>query len=293
VKTGFYFQDLPRAALSVGGKDRAVFLHRLLSNDIKGLQPGQGKPACLLDRQGKILFSCAAHALPEEILLEMDPTFLPGARSALERYVVADAVQFSDATGRFRVLSAYGPAAAALQVVPPSGGFLARSPWVGMPGLELWLPAADIQAAQGFIETAQAAGMEEGNAQAFEVLRIEAGVPLPGREITPDVILNELGREEFVSFTKGCYVGQEIVARIKHRAHPPRLLAGFFLDVNPPPEAGNLLHQGKTVGSLTSACFSPTLNRSIGLGFLQYGFPETTLEVQTPAGLLSKAVRRT
>jgi folate-binding protein YgfZ len=273
VKTGFYFQNLPRAALSVGGKDRGVFLHRLLSNDIKGLQPGQGKPACLLDRQGKILFSCTAHALAQEILLEMDPSSLPGARDALERYVVADAVQFSEATGRFRVVLAYGPAAMALKVSPPAGGFVARSPWVGMPGLDLWLPAEDIQAAQGFIETAQAAGMEEGNAQAFDVLRIEAGIPWPGREITPEVILNELGRdEEFVSFTKGCYVGQEIVARIKHRAHPPRLLAGFAMDGKEIPPVGSVIEsESQEAGVITSACFSPTLGKPIALGFLKYG----------------------
>lgn len=288
VKTGFYFQDLPRAALSVGGKDRVIFLHRLLSNDIKGLQPGQGKPACLLDRQGKILFSCTAHALAQEILLEMDPTSLPGARAALERYVVSDAVQFSDATGRFRVFSAYGPAAAALKASPPPGGFLARSPWVGMPGLDLWLPAEDSQAATGFIESAQAAGMEEGTAKMFEALRIEAGLPWPGHEITSDVILNELGREEFVSFTKGCYIGQEIVARIKHRAHPPRLLTGFFLDGNEIPLGGSVIEsESQEVGVITSACFSTTFGKPIALGFLKFGVEPSQVIVQTPGGPIS------
>ena len=145
--------------------------------------------------------------------------------------------------------------------------------------MDLWLPATDSQAAESFIETARAAGMEEGDVQAFETLRIEAGIPWPGREITPDVLLNELGREEFVSFTKGCYVGQEIVARIKHRAHPPRLLAGFLLSGDSPPSAGKpLSHEGKPVGLLTSVCFSPALKRTLGLGFLQYGFADPACE---------------
>ncbi len=280
-KNGLYFQDLPRATLSVGGKDRSVFLHRLLSNDIKGLQPGQGKPACLLDRQGKILFSCTAHSLPDEILLEVDPSFLTAARASLERYVVADAVQFSDATGRFRVVSAYGPAAEALKVSPSPSGFLARSPWAGMPGLDLWLPVKETQAAHGFIETAQAAGMKEGDAQTFDALRIEAGIPWPGREITPDVILNELGREEFVSHTKGCYVGQEIVARIKHRAHPPRLLAGFVMDGKEVPPVGSVIEsESQEAGVVTSACFSPTLGKPIALGFLKYGVEGENFRIQ-------------
>ena len=283
MQTGFFFKNLPRSALSVKGKDRAVFLHRLLSNDIKGLRPGQGKPACLLDRQGKILFSCTAHALPEEILLEVDPSFLPSAWAALERYVVSDAVEFSDATARFRVLSAYGASAGTLQASSPPGGFAAGSPWAGMPGLDLWLPAADPQAGNGFIEAAQAAGMKEGDAKAFEVLRIEAGIPWPGKEITDHVILNELGREEFVSFTKGCYVGQEIVARIKHRAHPPRLLQGFLLEKLPAP-GSRLFQEDKPAGILTSACFSPTLNRTVGLGFLTYGLTEKTYRAEADAG---------
>lgn len=262
-----------------------IFLHRLLSNDIKGLQPGQGKPACLLDRQGKILFSCTTHALPDEILLEVDPSFLTAARAALERYVVADAVQFSDVTGRFRVLSAYGPAAVALKVSPPSGGFLARSPWAGMPGLDLWFPAEDSQAAKGFIKTAQAAGMEEGDAKRFETLRIEAGLPRPGREITPEVILNELGWEEFVSHTKGCYVGQEIVARIKHRAHPPRLLSGFVLDGKEVPPGGSVIEsESQEVGVITSSCLSPTLGKPIAMGFLKLGVESSKVIVQTPGG---------
>ena len=270
-----------------------IFLHRLLSNDIKGLQPGQGKPAgpasscraCLLDRQGKILFSCTAHALSNEILLEMDPSSLPSAQAALERYVVSDAVEFSDAAGRFRTLSAVGPAAVALKVSPPPGGFLARSPWVGMPGLDLWLPAEDSQAAKGFIESAQAAGMEEGDAERFEILRIEGGLPRAGREITPDVILNELGREEFVSFTKGCYVGQEIVARIKHRAHPPRLLTGFVLDGKEVPPGGSVIEsESQKVGVITSSCFSSTLGKAIALGFLKFGVEPSEVIVQTSGG---------
>ena len=288
-RSGIFFSDLPRAVLAVRGKDRASFLHNLLSNDIKGLKPGQGKPACpasscracLLDRQGKILFCCTAHTRPEEILLEMAPVFLETARAALERYLISEAVEISEATARFQVASVHGPAAANLSLPFSTGpdGFMVQSTLLGMPGLDLWC-------AKG--EAYRPAGIAEGTNEAFDILRIEAGVPWPGREITGEVILNELDREEFVSFTKGCYVGQEIVARIKHRAHPPRLLTGFLVQGQMVPLEGSpILLESQTAGVVTSACFSPTLNRPAAMGFLKYGV-EGSFQIQ---GLPARAVK--
>ena len=265
---------MPRAVLAVRGKDRASFLHNLLSNDIKGLAPGQGKPACLLDRQGKILFCCTAHARPEEILLEMAPAFLPAARAALERYLISEAVELSEATDRFRIASIHGPFAAHLPLPQLSNpdSFMVRSNLLGMPGLDLWC-------AKG--EAYRPTGIAEGTNEAFDILRIEAGVPWPGREIAGEVILNELGKEEFVSFTKGCYVGQEIVARIKYRAHPPRLLTGFLIEGKEVPHEGSpVLLESQTVGIITSACFSPTLKKPIALGFLKVGVEGESFLIQ-------------
>ena len=285
---GAFFLNLPRALLAVRGKDRVSFLHNLLSNDIKGLQSGQGKPACLLDRQGKILFSCTAHARSEEILLEMAPDFLPAAQTSLERYLISESAELSDATGRFRVVSLHGPAVPNLSLPPFSApdSFLTRSKLLGMPGLDLWFEKETPETV--FLklrETCRSAGMTEGSEEIFDVLRIEAGVPWPGREITNEVILNELGREEFVSFTKGCYVGQEIVARIEHRAHPPRLLAGFLIEgTEVPPERSAVRMDSQEMGVITSACFSPSLGKPIALGFLKYGVEGEWFQLQTPSG---------
>ena len=270
--------------LSVRGKDRTSFLHNLLSNDIKGLQPGQGKPACLLDRQGKILFSCTAHARSEEILLEMIPAFLPVAQSSLERYRISESAELSDATGRFRILSLHGPAVPGLSLPPLSGtdGFTVESKLLGMPGLDLWCGKEEAETLlRKMGDLCRTAGMTEGSEQDFHILRIEAGVPWPGREITSEVILNELNREEFVSFTKGCYVGQEIVARIKYRAHPPRLLTGFLIEGPDAPAGPSAVRlESQEVGVITSACFSPTLQKTIALGFLKYGVEGTDFRVQ-------------
>lgn len=269
---GLYSPSSTSAILSVRGKDRAVFLHRLLSNDIKGLQPGQAKPACLLDRQGKVVFCCLALARPDEILLELAPELLETALAALNKYLVSEAVELSDATSRFRVMSAHGPAIETVSI-PQESGFTVQFPLLGMPGAEYWVEADKAAEAIPRIEAAlRAAGLQQGTPEDFEALRIQAGLPMPGKEITQETILNELGREDFVSYTKGCYIGQEIVARIKYRAHPPRLLTGFILESPEVPREGSpVLHQGQEVGTVTSACFSPTLGKPVALGFLKHG----------------------
>ena len=128
-------------------------------------------------------------------------------------------------------------------------------------------------------------GLEIGSEETFQTARIEAGIPWAGAEIDETVILNELGSEEMISFTKGCFVGQEIAARIKHRAHPPRLLKGFLLEGLQVPTARSAIRwEGETVGIITSACFSPFLKRVIALGFLKYGLESGSFQVETAAG---------
>lgn len=286
------FTPFPRGILSVRGKDRAAFLHRMLSHDIKGLPVGQARPACLLDRQGKILLAALVHARAEEMLLDLDPFFLPQARSHLEKYAVSDAVEFSDRTADIATLHLHGPAlpglfpslfpgrswpARSLDAVPADlpAEFVGAYRWdlLGLPGLVLWTQP----------DSEPKIPITLYPPETFHTLRIEAGVPWPGKEMKETVILNELGSDEWMSFTKGCYVGQEIVARIKYRAHPPRLLTGFVLD-GPAPEGSALYQAQEQVGTLTSVCESPTLGKPIALGFLKYGAPAGPLRIGKPAG---------
>ncbi|MBI3323469.1 MAG: aminomethyl transferase family protein [Candidatus Omnitrophica bacterium] len=299
------FKNFPRGMLAVRGKDRAVFLHNVLSHDIKGLPAGQARQACLLDRQGKIRFWALAHARPEEILLETAPESVPVARAELGRYLVSEDAQIEDASARFRLLALHGPAGPEIlrraypALDPPGSSYLdsagpagsgieiiARWDLLGVPGFHLWAhPDAAEAVAQLLLLEGQSLGAAPAEMETFEIPRIEAGVPWPGREMNPDVILNELVRDDLVSFTKGCYIGQEIVARIKHRAHPPRLLTGFLLEGDRVPPCPSPVHQAdQPVGLVTSSCFSPALRKVIALGFLKFGAPESGLQVQTPAG---------
>ncbi len=310
-RAGALFDGFRRGILSVRGKDRVRFLHNLMSHDIKGLHPGQGRPACLLDRQGKILFAATVHARPEELLLEMDLPSLPTARQQLERYHISEAVEFSDATGRYSILPLYGPMVPRLlqklwphldppeqnlshTPMAPESGVPLVSRWdlFHLPGFHLWIHPDHVEGMRArILAEGKSLGMGEGSPELFHTLRIEAGVPWPGSELNETVILNELGTEEYVSFTKGCFVGQEIVARIKYRAHPPRLLTGFLLEAQSPPVPGSPIQLGsETVGIITSSCLSPELQHPIALGFLRYGLGTSQLTVKGPSGEMKATV---
>ena len=305
-RTGALFDGFQRGILSAQGQDRTRFLHNLMSHDIKGLVPGQGRPACLLDRQGKILFASIVHSRPNELLLELDPSSISSARKHLERYRISEVVEFRDLSEHLSILPLHGPAAPELlsrawpgfqqpeqslsHCEGPGGSgvqLLIRWDLFRMPGFHLWIQPTQLEAVRSrILSEGQALGIIQAGPDLFETLRIETGVPWPGSEMDETVILNELGTEEFISFTKGCFVGQEIVARIKYRAHPPRLLAGLLLEGSEIPAKGSPIElESQIVGVITSACLSPTLQRPIALGFLKYGTEAThQLTVRTPSG---------
>lgn len=302
------FIPFTRGLLRLRGKDRHSFLHNLLSHDIKGLETGQGRPACGLDRQGKILFSCFVHAEEEALLMELSPPELERARTWLDQHRISEQVQIEVVTDRYEILPLHGPktllllkeifpelevpkAAGRHVMGPPQAGLYlaARTDLVRMPGIHLWVePKRREEIRKRLVERGGPLGLQVANPEALETLRIEAGVPWPGKELSETVILNELGSDDWVSFTKGCFIGQEIVARIRYRAHPPRLLTGFKVEGDViPPEGSRLQSEGADVGVITSACFSPTLAQVIALGFLRFGIEPKRLSIQTAAGPLT------
>ncbi|MBI1953377.1 MAG: aminomethyl transferase family protein [Candidatus Omnitrophica bacterium] len=302
------FEGPPCSFLAIQGGDRVPFLHRTLTHDIKGLQAGQGRPVCLLDRQGKILFAAFAFAGPDALWLTLAPEQLRIAQEGLSRYLVTEEAQISDATASISALSLHGPASAKiLQEIwpelslplknlnhapgPPGSALLriVRQNLLGLPGFTLWVrPEGRLHLIQSLLVAGKPWGIVRADEAAFHSLRIEAGVPWPGAEMNDTVILNELGSEDYVSFAKGCFVGQEIVARIKYRAHPPRLLSGFLPEGQEvPPERSRILkgEDSSWVGVVTSACLSPTLGKVIALGFLKFG-EEGPFFVKAPQGLI-------
>ncbi len=304
----FLFDNFPRSVLAVQGKDRVKFLHNLLTHDIKGLVPQQGRLACLLDRQGKIRFACIAHSCANELLLEIDPEHGAIALEALHQYLISEEVVLHDQTNEYRIIPIHGPSSDQLlkkiwptcelpeislshRDGPADSGvrFIVRWDLFHLPGYHLWVEPKKKDAIQTLLmEAGKELHLELGNQELFDSMRIQAGVPWPNAEIDESVILNELDSEEWMSFTKGCYVGQEIVARIKYRAHPPRLLKKFILQgTELPPQKSALELERKPVGIITSSSFSPDRERIIALGFLNYGITASQLRVKTNSGEIS------
>jgi len=215
--------------VEVSGRDRAKFLHALLSNDIAALAPGQGCDATLLDIHGKVQVTLVVLALDDRLLLLTPPGLGESTVAALDHYLFAEKVALEDVTGRRALLMLVGPAADDTakrlagaappdapwsHVVPSLDGAEARVVRGGgeTGGPEVWL-ALPADARERAWKAAIAAGVRPLGAAALESLRIEAGTPRFGADVDATVLLPEIPFERLVSHTKGCYPGQEVVAR--------------------------------------------------------------------------------
>ena len=253
-----------RGKLLLGGAEGAEYLQGQLTNDIEALSPGEGCYAALLDRKGHLQADMRVLILaPDEIWLDIEPAALETARRHLEMYKVGREVDLADVSAERSILSLIGPRSveiagtAALPEHASEETAVAglRCLAVGTAeGIDL---IASTEDAGRLREVLVEAGAVEVGAEAAEVLRIEAGTPRFGAEMGPEAMPAEAGIvERAVSFTKGCYIGQEPVARLHYKGRPNRRLQG--LELSAPAEAGEALLLGeKEVGKIGSACVSP------------------------------------
>jgi folate-binding protein YgfZ len=287
--------------LRVTGPDRADFLQGMLSNDVKALAPGGGCPALLLTEQGKIVADLVALATADAILLDGMACALEDARVALERYVVADDVELAATGAAEHVLGVLGPdAARALERLGaplPAVDYahetrevlgaavqIVRVPAPGAGGVRCHVAAAD--AADWWRRCLDAARIPPAGLEAWDVLRIESGIPRYGRDLTRETLALEAPLEAAISFRKGCYLGQEVVERITARGHVNRKLVGVAIDGRAVPAPGDRLHAaGREVGWVTSAAWSWRLACPIALAYVrrEHLAPGTVLELRGAA----------
>lgn len=289
-----------RGLVEAAGRDRASFLHALLSNEIKGLMPGQGCAATLLDVHGKVQVMLLVWVLDDRIVLVTPPGMAPAVYEQLDKYLFAEKVVLEDVSGAHGLLLMAGPEAPAL-VHRLAGVAPADAAWAGVAAT---LDGVDVRLVRGAGETGaaeiwimtpadgaarvwdalRAAGAHPVGQHAVEILRIEAGTPRFGRDVDAGVLLPEIPFDALVSQTKGCYPGQEVVVRIRDRGHVNRHLRGLLLDGADVPEAGaDVWADGGAVGRITSATLSPALGRAIALGFVrrQHAAAGTRVEVRS------------
>ncbi len=248
--------------LAAGGDDRVAFLQGQLTQDVRTLVPGASLPAAGLSPKGKILYFGRVVALPERLLIIGPGVARPFVQSHLAKYAAFQKVTISDATDEFCVVGLYGPAVAEIETpeyahrLPAEGEFAAGLLAPARHREELGL----VLVAAGSTALGQAAG---------EILRIEAGRPRFGSEADENTLPDEIQLSAAISMTKGCYVGQEVVARLRTYGRVNRRLVGFRFPGAPVPPGTvypDADKPGLELGRVTSCARSPRFG-PIGLGF--------------------------
>jgi tRNA-modifying protein YgfZ len=295
IRGGVAVLDLSAAGkLEVGGRNAVQFVNGLVTNDVKALGEGEGVLAAFLNAQGKVVAVCRIYSIGgragERLLIELDPARRETIYNNLSRFVPAGEFFVSDVTGRDALISLQGPHAAQLieRLTGGAAGFepeygVGEYEWEGVRilaashsraggvGFDLFVPAEHRERVREAVLARGALfGALEVGPEVLEVARIEAGIPREGVDVTEENILLEAGYEKAVSYKKGCYLGQEIIARIHWRGQPAKQLRGLFVEADEVPPRGTELYaeDGKKVGEVTSATRSLGLNRVIALGYV-------------------------
>jgi folate-binding protein YgfZ len=246
-----------RGVLLLTGAEAAEYLQGQVTNDVEALQPGQGCYATLLTHKGKVVADMRILRGPDWLLIDTEQHALPALRRNVEMYSIGRDVQVADQTAERAILSLIGPGArGSLDAEPPD----AEHAWVeGAHGLYVATDlGVDVVCAAGSADAVKdALGVESVDLEAAECVRIEAGRPRHGVDFDADTIPQEAGlNERAVSFTKGCYVGQETVARLHYKGKPNRHLRG--LKLSEPGQTGDIVTFGdREVGRLGSTAVSP------------------------------------
>ncbi len=295
-----------RSRLCVVGADRARYLHGQVTNDVKKLRAGEGGYSALTTAKGKMESDLNIFCLADELLLDFEPGLAEKVSQRLGKFIVADDVQIVDAAPHYGLLSVQGPKAEAVvkalelfAEIPakPFGSlkiseatlgeiYLMNHPrldskgWGETPsnphiaGFDLFVPNNSLGAvADKLIAAAKQIGGRAVGWSAFEIARIEAGIPRFGADMDETNIPLECGIESrAIVYNKGCYIGQEVINRIHSVGHVNRELRGLNLadDLKTLPARGDkLFHADKEIGFITSAVKSPTLNANVALGYVR------------------------
>jgi folate-binding protein YgfZ len=253
-----------RRLLAVAGPDAAEYLQGQLTNEVEALSPGEGCYAALLDRKGHMQADMRVLRDQESLLVDAEEAGGEALLRHLSMYRIGSDVSIDDVSAQEAVLSLIGPAASEIAVGGPlgpehahrevlAGGHACRAVATDA-GVDLIVPA---EQAEAVAEALRAGGAEPVSEAAAEILRVESGRPRFGREMTTATIPQEAGiNERAVSFSKGCYIGQETVARLHYRGKPNRGLRGLRLAA--PAAAGDPVRLGeRELGAVGTAVLSP------------------------------------
>ena len=272
-----------RGRIKMTGEDRARLLHALTTNHIQQLTPGTGCYAFFLNDKGRILSDVNILSRPDHFLLDLEPETREKIYQHLDHYIIADDVTLEDITDQTAAVGVEGPRAA--EVLQALGApvpetecasedwghrLVARLSSTGSLGFFLVVPAGEKAELIGKLE---AAGAVAADPEAARLLRLEHGKPRYGEDITERFLAQEANQPHALHFSKGCYLGQEIVERVRSRGQIHRVLMPLILDTDQLPNPGAKLESGEaTVAEITSAAYSPARKKVVALAYVKTEF---------------------
>ncbi len=300
-----------RGRFCLTGADRVRLLNGQVTQDVKALAPFTGCRAAFCNAKGRLVAEAHIYALQDELLLDVEPGATAALLARLEHHIVADDVQVVDVTPFYNLLSIQGPAAEAVvrsagwpsalpdaplrvvQAAVPEWGdvYLIRRSRIGGAGFDLFVP--NESTATAYAALYAAARVTGGRAVGFTALdwaRTEAGIPRFGVDMDETNLPPEAGMErDAISYSKGCYTGQETIARLRTYGQVTKALRGLSLPdslADLPLRGDALVREGREVGKITSAIRSPRLERNIALGYVrkECNAPGTELLVRRASG---------
>ena len=281
----------PRGRILARGRDRARLLHNLTSNEVKKLTPGAVAYSFLLSPQGRIQADLYLLCFADHFLIDTEPELRKKVFQHIKRYIIADQVELEDVTSATACIGLEGPGAAAIlaQIGAPVPDDYTFATWgentvagitqSGQPGARIYCAAPESEA---IVAKLQAAGAQPASADDARIVRIEIGKPRYGEDIHEKSLPQETQQMHAVSFTKGCYLGQEIVERIRAQGHVNKKLVRLEIDGTEPPAPGTkAVANAAEVGEITSAVYSPQSGAIAALAYLrtQFAAPGTNVLV--------------
>ncbi|HVF26794.1 MAG TPA: aminomethyltransferase family protein [Pyrinomonadaceae bacterium] len=295
-----------RGRVEVSGAEAVQFLNGLITNDVKALEDNSWMPAAFPNVQGRLLASVRVVRRGDSFLFDTEPATHASVLKNLERFTLAGDFRVRDVTHETACLSVQGKDAAHV-VVATLGEAAASIPQrkalgLSWQGADVTVMRATHTAEDGFDvivganeaprlwEALMEAGARPVGFAALEILRVEAGVPHYGVDMNETNVVLEAALDEAVSYTKGCYIGQEIIARIHWRGHVAKRLTGLILDEDEATQVplGSKIKtpDGKEIGRVTSLTFSPRLKHEVALGYVKYDYltPGTDVLIITEDG---------
>jgi tRNA-modifying protein YgfZ len=285
-----------RGRIRVSGSEAVMFLNGLITNDMKTLVEHRWMPAAFPTVQGRLIGAVRViRAADPLFLIDTDAASHEAVLKTISRFTMAGDFHVTDVTAQTSMLSVQGKEAAAISEKVLRAGLydlprnyvvdivwqnsyvtILRATQTSEDGFDI---VVDADKAAELRHALEQAGAQPVSEETREILRVEAGIARYGRDMDETNVVTETNLDDAVSFTKGCYVGQEIIVRIKHRGHVAKKLTGLRFETERQIEPGAILKaDGKEIGRVTSTVVSPRLG-SIGLGYVRYEYlaPGTTV----------------